>query len=91
MFFYIVSIRSFEENDEKEEDILKNLQKKLPNLPLIYWQQNKQRNFSSSCDDIPDIMSIQYNNDYWQVKETENNMIYLYAAYFDKRKIILKH
>ena len=41
VFFYLDSIRSFEEKEEKEEDILKNLQKKLPNLPLLYWQQNK--------------------------------------------------
>ena len=74
---------------KKEEDFLRTLQDKLPNLPLLYWQENKERNFSSSCDDIPDVLDLDYNNDYWQVKKTPNNTLFLYAAYFDDREVIL--
>ena len=70
---------------EKKKNFLKTLQEKLPNLPLLYWEKNKERKFVSSCDDIPDILGLHYNNHYWQVKQTKTNPIYLYAAYFDNR------
>ena len=65
------------------------MQEKLPNLPLLYWQENKERNFSSPCDDIPDVLGLDYNNDYWQIKKTPHNTLFLYAAYFDNRQVIL--
>ena len=73
----------------KEEDLLRTVQEKLPNLPLLYWQENKERNFSSPCDDIPDVLGLDYNNDYWQIKKTPHNTLFLYAAYFDNRQVIL--
>ena len=60
------------------------LQEKLPNLPLQYWQQNKDKKFSK-CNEIPNLIKLQYNNHYWQVKETQENTLFLYAAYFDTR------
>ena len=89
VYFYSYSKRS-SEREKNKEDFFEKLQEKLPNLPLIYWQKNKERNSSRDCDKIPDILDIQYNNDYWQVKQTENNTFYLHAAYFDNRKIIFQ-
>ena len=65
------------------------LQKKLPNLPLLYWEKNKDTQVSEfdRCNKVPDVMDLHYNNFYWQVKETQNNKLYLYSAYFDKRQI----
>ena len=74
------------EKYEKEKTFLRSLQNKLPNLPLLYWQKNKERKFPSSCDDIPDVLGLHYNNHYWQVKQTKSNTIYLFAAYYDNRQ-----
>lgn len=61
------------------------LQEKLPNLPLIYLQMKKDQKVSDHCNKVPDVMDLQYDNFYWQVKETQNNKLYLYSAYFDNR------
>ena len=49
----------------------------------------KEKNVSD-CDQVPDILDIQYYNHYWQVKETKHSTIYLYSAFLDIRKIILE-
>ena len=86
--FQLFFSRSLEKR-ENETPILKMLQKKLPNLPLLYWEKNKDTLVSEfdHCNKVPDVMDLHYNNFYWQVKETQNNKFYLYSAYFDKRQI----
>ena len=88
VYFYSYSKRSSERKKNKE-DFFEKLQEKLPNLPLIYWTKNKDRVSRRDCDKIPDILDVQYNNQFWQVKTTENNTFYLYAAYFDNREIFI--
>ena len=45
----------------------------------------KDQKVSDHCNKVPDVMDLQYDNFYWQVKETQNNKLYLYSAYFDNR------
>ena len=68
------------------EDFFLNLQTKLPNLPILHWWENKDKNVSEICWKVPNLIDLKYNNKYWQVKETSNGTFYLYAAYYDVRK-----
>ena len=58
----------------------------LPNLPILHWWRNKKKKNMRNCWDIPNLLELQFNNKYWQVKETKNGTFYLYAAYYDVRK-----
>ena len=82
--YQIFIFRIFEGN-LSEENLFEKLQKKLPNLPLIYWQKNKRK--FSGCNKIVNILDVKYNNQYWQVKETKYSTFFLYAAYFDIRDL----
>ena len=62
------------------------LQTLLPNLPVFFWQENKE--VFSKCQKVPDVYDLKFNNKYWQVKEAGNVTIFLYAAYFDTRNRI---
>ena len=56
----------------------------MPNLPIVYWQQNKKKKVpknSTGCTKFPDIYDIHFNNKYWQVLESSNGSFYLYGAY----------
>ena len=60
----------------------------MPNLPIVYWQENKKKKVpknSTTCSKFPDIYDIQFNNKYWQVFESSNGSFYLYGAYLDVR------
>jgi len=64
------------------------LQAQIPNLPLIYWFQHKNKNRRSknnTCAKIPDIYDIHFNNIYWQQTDTSNGTFFLYGAYLDVR------
>jgi len=70
-----------------EADLVKKLQPQMPNLPIVYWQENKKKkvNKNSSCTKYPDIYDLHFNNKYWQVTETSNGTFHLYGAYLDVR------
>ena len=68
---------------------MKKLQAKLPNLPLLFWQKTKGV-LLSRCDKMTDILAVHYNNDYWQVLDTQHNTLFLYSAYFDNRESSLR-
>jgi len=72
-----------------DDEKVKKLQPLMPNLPIVYWQENKKKkvpkNASSTCSKFPDIYDIQFNNKYWQVFESSNGSFYLYGAYLDVR------
>ncbi|XP_023326460.1 uncharacterized protein LOC111699919 [Eurytemora carolleeae] len=63
------------------------LQVQIPNLPLVYWFQNRKNNPSknSSCAKYPSVYDIHFNNIYWQQTDTSNGTFFLYAAYLDVR------
>eukprot|EP00092_Neocalanus_flemingeri_P040314 GFUD01043909.1.p1 GENE.GFUD01043909.1~~GFUD01043909.1.p1 ORF type:complete len:570 (+),score=158.65 GFUD01043909.1:188-1897(+) len=70
-----------------ETDLVNKLQPQMPNLPIVYWQQNKNKKMgkNKTCAKYPDIYDLHFNNKYWQVTETSNGTFYLYGAYLDVR------
>ena len=70
-----------------EADLVKKMQPQMPNLPIVYWQENKKKkaNKNASCTKYPDIYDLHFNNKYWQVTETSNGTFHLYGAYLDVR------
>ena len=72
-----------------EEDKVKQLQTQMPNLPLVYWQQNRKKKVpknATGCMKFPDVYDLHFNNKYWQVFESSDGSFYLYGAYLDVRK-----
>ena len=58
-----------------------------PNIPILHWWKNKDITVSDNCWKIPNILDLHYSNTYWQVKRTIDGIFYLYAAYYDVRKV----
>jgi len=63
------------------------LQAQIPNLPLVYWfeNKNKARSKNSTCAKYPSVYDIHFNNIYWQQTDTSNGTFFLYGAYLDVR------
>jgi len=64
------------------------LQAQIPNLPLVYWFENKEnrkKSKNSTCAKYPSVYDIHFNNIYWQQTDTSNGTFFLYAAYMDVR------
>ena len=63
------------------------LQDKMPNLPILYWQQHKDKKMAvnSTCAKFPSVLDLHFNNRYWQQVETSNGTFLLYGAYLDVR------
>ena len=70
-----------------ETDLVTKLQPQMPNLPIMYWQQNRLKNMSvnKTCAKYPGIFDLHFNNKYWQATETSNGTFLLYGAYLDVR------
>lgn len=77
-----------------EEELISEIEKSAPNLPLAYWSRNikligdkKQIPISSSClPKFPNIFELEFSNIYWQTLLTNNGTFQLYAAFYDERK-----
>merc|ERR1719422_493040 len=70
-----------------EAELVKKLQPQMPNLPIVYWQENKKRKAAKNvtCTKYPDIYDLHFNNQYWQETKTSNGTFLLYGAYLDVR------
>ena len=66
-----------------EKQLLTDLQEQLPNLPLSYLHENKNKNFglNKTCAKYPTIYDLHISNVYWQEQATSNGTFYLYGAY----------
>ena len=66
-----------------EKQLLTDLQEQLPNLPLSYLHENKNKNFglNKTCAKYPSIYDLHISNVYWQEQATSNGTFYLYGAY----------
>ena len=72
-----------------EREYVADLEKQLPNIPLIYLYDNKNKNYvykNKTCGKLPTIYDIHFNNIYWQETLTSNGTFYLYGAYLDIRR-----
>ena len=80
----------YQSRSTKSEDLefFTKLQEMLPNLPVLHWWANENNNVDNKCWAVPNILDLQYNNKYWQVKDTRNGTFYLYAAYYDTREVL---
>ena len=81
----------FQDIQAGTEEFFTNLQEMWPNMPILHWWKNKGLKVSDNCWKIPNILNLHYSNKYWQVKRTSEGIIYLYAAYFDIRKVFRLH
>lgn len=75
---------------QSEQLIMDQVQKRLPNLPVSYWNQNKNKAMyykNESCAKFPSIYELEFNNVYWQSLQTSNGSFHLYSAYYDVRKL----
>ncbi|XP_050292845.1 uncharacterized protein LOC126733555 isoform X2 [Anthonomus grandis grandis] len=71
-----------------EDNLIQDIQERLPNLPIVYWSQHKNQpmGLNSTCARFPSILDIEFNNNYWQTLKTSNGTFHLFGAYLDKRK-----
>jgi hypothetical protein len=71
-----------------ESELTARLQARMPNLPLVYWYENKNKQLgrNTSCAQYPGIYDIHFNNIYWQQVDTTNGTFFLYGAYLDVRE-----
>ncbi len=71
-----------------ESELTARLQARMPNLPLVYWYENKNKQLgrNTSCAQYPGIYDIHFNNIYWQQVDTSNGTFFLYGAYLDVRE-----
>jgi len=70
-----------------EAELASRIQPHMPNLPILYWQENKNKMMkqNTTCAKFPSVYDLHFNNIYWQVTETTNGTFYLYGAYLDVR------
>ncbi|XP_076254323.1 uncharacterized protein LOC143192711 isoform X2 [Rhynchophorus ferrugineus] len=76
------------ETKYSEQEILEQVQHKLPNLPVKFWNQNihKTLRINASCAIFPNILDMRYSNSYWQIFESvDRTYFHLYGAYLDNR------
>ncbi|XP_076033541.1 uncharacterized protein LOC143020728 [Oratosquilla oratoria] len=73
-----------------DQEIAKQLQQKIPNLPIQYWHKYKGKVLSknSTCAKFPSIYDLSFNNIYWQTLKTSNGTFHLYGAYYDNRTLV---
>ncbi|CAL4066825.1 unnamed protein product [Meganyctiphanes norvegica] len=73
-----------------ELDLANQIQKNVPNLPIIYWQKyrGKLMKMNRTCAKFPSLYDINYNNMYWQILKSSNWSFYLYGAYYDNRTLV---
>ncbi|XP_076294748.1 uncharacterized protein LOC143215972 [Lasioglossum baleicum] len=79
-----------------EEELIREIEQRLPSLPLAYWNKNSKypgalskskRNDSCSNLKYPSIYDIEFNNVYWQTMRTSNGTFQFFGAFYDRRKL----
>ncbi len=73
-----------------DEDIVREVQNVLPNLPIAYWNENKNKAIyykNDTCAKFPSVFDLEFNNLYWQSLHSSNGTFHLYAAYYDVRRL----
>ncbi|XP_034943371.1 uncharacterized protein [Chelonus insularis] len=79
-----------------EQELVKEIESRLPSLPLAYWMKSSNFKSTSSNDTkakksciprYPSIFELEFNNIYWQTFKSSNGTFQLYGAYYDNRKL----
>ena len=73
-----------------EQDIANQIQEKIPNFPIKFWQKYKGKLLAKNktCAKYPNYYDVSFNNIYWQALKTTNGTFYLYSAYYDNRTLV---
>jgi len=72
-----------------EAMIIEEVQKKLPSLPIAYWNRHKGSPMfykNESCAKFPSVFDLEFTNIYWQNLYTSNGTFQLFGAYYDVRQ-----
>ena len=72
-----------------EAMIIEDVQKKLPSLPIAYWNRHKNTSMfykNESCAKYPSVFDLEFRNIYWQNLHTSNGTFQLFGAYYDVRQ-----
>ncbi|XP_053986409.1 uncharacterized protein LOC128880399 [Hylaeus volcanicus] len=79
-----------------EEELIQEIEQRLPSLPLAYWSKNikysggqSKAKGNDSCSSLryPSIYDIEFNNIYWQTMRTTNGTFQFFGAFYDRRKL----
>lgn len=80
-----------------ENELIEEIEKRLPSLPLSYWiktntikspSPNDKKKTTKNCiPHYPSIFDLEFNNIYWQTLRSSNGTFQLFGAYFDNRKL----
>lgn len=79
-----------------EEELISEIEQRLPSLPLAYWNKNSKYSGAQSkgkgndsCSNLkyPSIYDIEFNNVYWQTMRTSNGTFQFFGAFYDRRKL----
>lgn len=79
-----------------EEELIREIEQRLPSLPLAYWSKNNKYSggqskskSNDSCSNLkyPSIYDIEFNNVYWQTMRTSNGTFQFFGAFYDRRKL----
>lgn len=70
-----------------EDKLVEDIQKRMPSLPIIYWNKLKNKNlgFNSTCARSPSLFDLEFNNVHWQTLRTTNGTFQFFGAYLDVR------
>lgn len=70
-----------------EDKLVEDIQKRMPSLPIIYWNKLKNKNLgvNSSCARSPSLFDLEFNNVHWQTLRTTNGTFQFFGAYLDVR------
>ncbi|XP_066584794.1 uncharacterized protein [Prorops nasuta] len=81
---------------KSEEELIQEIEDRLPSLPLSYWTKNSKspqsktsKSTTGSCPGLryPSIFDLEFNNVYWQTLRTTNGTFQLFGAFYDRRKL----
>jgi hypothetical protein len=81
---------SIDKSPSLSEAMIIEVQKKLPSLPIAYWNRHKDTPMfymNESCAKFPSIFDLDFTNIYWQSLHTSNGTFQLLGAYYDVRQI----
>lgn len=79
-------MRSFPLPGIDDDQLVKDVEEKLPSLPIAYWTKHKaiqaQANSKNTkqCAKYPSIFDLHFNNIYWQTLQTSNGTFQLFGG-----------
>jgi hypothetical protein len=78
-----------------EDELIREIEERLPSLPLAYWARNGRQSAAKSgvpeppgCQPkYPSIFELEFSNIYWQTMRSSNGTFQLFGAFYDERRL----